>query len=101
MSPALNTAQLHAELLEMTRQKTAGMLDGLHPGALAGAAGLGGLALGAVPAWLIKSHIDEQERQRTRNRAFGAGMATGVATPKIVRGLFNIANRTGFLPEGM
>lgn len=100
MKGALNIAQLQSELLEQTRQKTAGLLDGVHPAALAGAAGLGGIALGAIPAWLIKSHLDEQERQRTRNRAFGAGVASGVAAPKIVRGLFNIAQRSGFLPEG-
>ena len=101
MTATPTITQLQVELLEMARPKTAGMLDGVHPAMLAGAAGLGGVALGAVPTWLVKSHIDEQERQRTRNRAFGAGMATGVATPKIVRGLFNIAQRTGFLPEGM
>jgi hypothetical protein len=40
---------------------------------------------------------DEAERLKTRNRAFGAGMATGVATPRILRGLYDVANAKGLI----
>jgi hypothetical protein len=54
-------------------------------------AGAGGLAVGAVPAALITHRVDEAARERTRNRAFGAGMATGMAAPSIMRGLLHVA----------
>lgn len=59
-------------------------------GATAGAAGLGGYLAG------------EKDKKRTRNLAFGAGAATGLAMPGVVRGLGNIArgaSATGAFPE--
>jgi len=61
-------------------------------------AALGGVGL-AVPTYLIKSHIDEIKRRKTRNRAFGAGVATGVAAPHILRGAMSTAQHLGILPE--
>ena len=89
---------LHRELLKTAEEKIA-----LDPSLLKtlGLLGAGG-ALTAVPTYLVTHARDEAERQKTKNHAFGAGLATGVATPKIMRGLFNIANRTGFMgPDAM
>jgi hypothetical protein len=84
---ASRNIQLHAELLKQAEEKLA-----LDPQAvrmlLAG--GAGALAAG-VPAALVTRHLDNQAKERATNRAFGAGLATGVATPRIVRGLFHIA----------
>jgi hypothetical protein len=50
-------------------------------------AGAGGLALGGgIGAHLTHSH-DEQARERTKNTAFGAGVATGLASPHLVGAL--------------
>jgi hypothetical protein len=57
---------------------------------LAGGAGLlGGGALGAA---LMHAH-DEQTRKHTRDRAFGAGVATGVAGPHIIDALHSAVHR--------
>lgn len=61
----------------------------------------GGLALGlaggvgAPIAYGLGRSAGEDERKRTRNIAFGAGAATGLAAPKIIRGLGRIAGNTG------
>lgn len=50
-------------------------------------AGAGGVALGGgIGASLAHSH-DEQARERTKNTAFGAGVATGLAGPRLVGAL--------------
>ena len=47
-------------------------------------AGAGGVALGGgIGAGLAHSH-DEAARERTKNTAFGAGVATGLAGPRLV-----------------
>ncbi len=90
---------LHTRLLSVVREKVA---EPISPELLkllgVGAAGLG---VGAVGSHLITKNQDEEQLRRTRNRSFGAGVATGVATPHMVRGLYNIAQRNGFIPEGM
>lgn len=50
------------------------------------AGGAGALLGTGVGAGLTHSH-DEVARQRTKNTAFGAGIATGLAGPSIVGGL--------------
>jgi hypothetical protein len=54
------------------------------------AAGVGGYMLGAPD-----KAKTEGERQRTRNVAFGAGAATGLAAPYVIRGLGSLANGLG------
>ena len=54
------------------------------------AAGLGGYMLGRPNTDEI-----EQQRVRSRNIAFGAGAATGLAAPHIIRGLGSLANSVG------
>lgn len=84
---------LHQELLKEAEDKLA--LDpSLVKMLLAG--GGGALAGGGIAHLLTKAH-DEQERDKTRNRAFGAGVAAGVAGPRVVRGLYNIAQQNGIL----
>ena len=51
------------------------------------AAGVGGYMLGAPD----KAQA-EAERTRTRNIAFGAGAATGLAAPYVIRGIGSLAN---------
>jgi hypothetical protein len=60
-------------------------------------AGAGGALLAGVPTYLITRALNRHERERTRDRAFGAGVATGLAGPKIIQGLFNIAQGSGFM----
>lgn len=85
---------LYEELRKEAEAKTAAVDPQLLRHLLIGA---GGAALGAVPAALITRHFAEKERQRTRNRAFGAGVATGVAAPRILRTVFNLADRAGLV----
>ena len=54
------------------------------------AAGLGGYMLGRPD-----EAAQEQQRTRTRNIAFGAGAATGLAAPYVIRGLGSLANSIG------
>jgi hypothetical protein len=61
------------------------------------ASGVGGAALAGVPTYLLTRALNRHERERTRDRAFGAGVATGLAGPKIIQGLFNIAQGSGFM----
>lgn len=77
------------------RERASGM------GRLAAGVGTAGV-LGTGGAYLYGRHGAENERKRTRNLAFGAGAATGLALPSVVRGLGNIATgvgQTGLFPE--
>ncbi len=62
-------------------------------GRMVGSAALGGAAVG-VPLYLLKDHLDQQARMRTRDRAFGAGLATGVNAPRIMQGVYDIAQQS-------
>lgn len=53
----------------------------LVPALLAG--GAGAVLGGGLGALLAHSH-DEEARERARNTAFGAGVATGLASPRII-----------------
>lgn len=54
-------------------------------------AGGAGAVAGAVPAALLMRAHDEATRERTRNTAFGAGLATGTVAPDLIRGLHALA----------
>lgn len=87
--------QLYSELIKEAEEKVA-----VDPSALKLLlAGLGGGAAIGVPGYLLMDAHAEAVRKHTRDRAFGAGVATGLAGPKIVSGLANIAKRTGFLRD--
>lgn len=65
-----------------------------------GAAGLG--AVGIPTAAYLGHQQGEAGKKRTRNLAFGAGAAAGLAAPQVVRGLGQIARgagQTGLFPE--
>lgn len=67
-------------------------------GALLGAGGLAAAPL----AYSAAQRRGEEQRKRTRNIAFGAGAATGLAAPQLIRGLGQIAQgvgQTGLYPE--
>jgi hypothetical protein len=108
MSRAAKAEELAAQRAESLKQ------FGKDPEALAKAqqsgrlwkgVGLGAAGLGAagIP---IAAHLGHEKgeagKKRTRNIAFGAGAAAGLAAPQIVRGLGSIARgagQTGLFPE--
>lgn len=68
------------------------------------ALGVGALGVGAgVPAaYMAGESRGSADKTRTRNLAFGAGTAAGLAAPQLIRGLGNIArgtNQAGVFPE--
>lgn len=68
---------------------------------IGGGIGLAGLA-GAPLAYGAGRQQGEANKNRTRNIAFGAGAAAGLAAPQVIRGLGNIARgvgQTGLYPE--
>jgi hypothetical protein len=86
---------LHAELLKEAEEKVA-----LNPWAAGtiGAVGVGG------PALALQHYLAKRDQKKARNVAFGAGMATGVATPTLLRKLLHIAQDRGIVAadtEGM
>ena len=69
-------------------------------------AGIGAMGVGAVglpTAYMLGHGSGTEDKTRTRNLAFGAGAAAGLAAPNIVKGVGNVAQglwRTGLMPEG-
>jgi hypothetical protein len=66
-----------------------------------GALGVTG-AVGIPGAYLMGKEKGQENKTRTRNLAFGAGAASGLAAPHLIRGLSNIAQsagNTGLFPE--
>lgn len=61
------------------------------------AGGAGALLGGGLGAGMAHAH-DEEARQRTKNTAFGAGVATGLAGPRIV-GTLNERLNPAVAPE--
>jgi hypothetical protein len=82
---------LHAELLKEAEEKIA--LDPATMRMLL--AGGGGLAAGGLGAGLLTHHMDEKSKEQATNRSFGAGLATGVAAPRIMRGLAGMLGNGG------
>jgi len=106
---ASQAAQQRAEQELAKRTKELAQL-GAKPGQLgrlkalaAGGALAGGVGLAAAPlAYGSAQRAAEEQRRRTRNIAFGAGAAAGIAAPQVVRGLGRIAQgvgQTGLYPE--
>lgn len=88
---------LHAELLKEAEEKVA-VDPGLAKTLLT--AGAGATAAG-IPMYMLMHHQAEAAREKTRNQAFGAGVASGLAGPRILRGVLNIAQNSGFIdPPG-
>lgn len=92
----------HLESYEELRAKVAA----LDPNTLKMmGAGLGGAAIAGLGTHALTKHFDdknaEKMRLQTRNRAFGAGMSAGLATPRVARGAVNFAQNLGILPGGM
>jgi cysteine synthase len=96
---ALPEAQQARTVAEQAAAQHAQRATGMgHLAAGLGAAG----AIGGTGAYLYGRHGAEAERKRTRNLAFGAGAAAGLAAPTVIRGLGNIAQgvgQTGLFPE--
>ena len=64
--------------------------------------GAAGMGVGLPAAYLAGQQRGEKDRTRTRNIAFGAGAAAGLAAPQLIRGLGSIARgaaQTGAFPE--
>lgn len=90
---------LREELLKEAEEKVAVDPSAVLKHLLSGVAG--GAAVG-IPTYLLTKKFQEAKRKRTRDRAFGAGMAAGAATPKLLRGLLNIAQNRGLIaPDAM
>lgn len=79
--------QLRAASLTMTR--TASDL-----GPLIAAGGVGAAAAGIPIALMMRAH-EREARNRARNVGYGAGVATGLAAPGIIRGLHNMTRGQG------
>lgn len=60
--------------------------------------GLAGGAAVGLPTFALTRMHDAGERDRARNMGFGAGVATGVAAPRIIQGLYDIARNNGLVP---
>jgi len=87
---AATSAATPAATAEATRR-------GMHP-ALTAALGLGGGAAGtygAMQAFGPSEEELENARKRTRNIAFGSGLAAGVVAPHLIQGLGTIARGMG------
>ncbi len=82
---------LHAELIKTAETKIA-----IDPAVLkmllTGAAG--GAAIG-LPTYALTHSHDMAEKERAKNRSFGAGVATGLAGPRLLRGALNFAQPFG------
>ena len=80
---------LHAELLKTAEEKVA-----IDPAVLkmllAGAAG--GAAVG-IPTYALTKHFDNAAKERAKNQSFGAGVATGLSAPRLLRGTEHVVNR--------
>lgn len=78
-------------IVDQLRQAALSIVKTAAPGAgsLLAAGGLGAAAAGIPIALMAKAH-EQDARAKARNIGFGAGMATGLATPTIVRGLYDM-----------
>lgn len=57
----------------------------------------GGVAVGLPTFALTRLHA-AKERDQARNMGFGAGVATGIAAPRIIQGLYDAARGAGIVP---
>lgn len=63
-------------------------------GPLIAAGGMGAAAAGIPIALMMRAH-EREARSRARNVGYGAGVATGLAAPGIIRGLHNMTRELG------
>lgn len=63
-------------------------------GPLIAAGGVGAAAAGVPIALMMRAH-EREARNRARNVGYGAGVATGLAAPGIIRGLHNMVREQG------
>jgi len=61
---------------------------------LIAAGGVGAAAAGVPIALMMRAH-EREARNRARNVGYGAGVATGLAAPGIIRGLHNMVRERG------
>ncbi len=78
-------------LKQAAEAKVAAMDPAIVKALLAGGGGL--LAGGAIGAGIEHMH-DQAAKERARNTAFGAGVATGMAGPQIIDALHSITHRS-------
>lgn len=55
--------------------------------------GGGGLVGGGLLGAAIMRHLDEKEKARAKNIAFGAGAAAGLAGPRIIDAIHGLVHR--------
>lgn len=75
--------RLRAAALSLVKTAGPGM------GSLLAAGGAGAAAAGIPIALMMRAH-ERDARTKARNVGFGAGVATGLATPAIVHGLYDM-----------
>ncbi len=63
-------------------------------GPLIAAGGMGAAAAGIPIALMMRAH-EREARSRARNVGYGAGVATGLAAPGIIRGLHSMTGGQG------
>lgn len=63
-------------------------------GPLIAAGGMGAAAAGIPIALMMRAH-EREARNRARNVGYGAGVATGLAAPGIIRGLHGMIGGQG------
>lgn len=63
-------------------------------GPLIAAGGVGAAAAGVPIALMMRAH-EREARNRARNVGYGAGVATGLAAPGIIRGLHSMTREQG------
>lgn len=63
-------------------------------GPLIAAGGVGAAAAGIPIALMMRAH-EREARARARNVGYGAGVATGLAAPGIIRGLHSMTREPG------
>lgn len=84
------------ELRKIAAERVAALPAGTLP--LLGA-GLTGALGGAAISRAIGSSAEAERRRRASNRAFGAGMAAGVVTPRALGRLVQIGRDNGLVEE--
>lgn len=63
-------------------------------GPLIAAGGMGAMAAGVPIALMMRAH-EREARNKARNVGYGAGVATGLAAPGIIRGIHNVIGGSG------
>lgn len=83
------SANPNTNVVDRLRQAALGLVKTAGVGSLLAAGGAGAAAAGIPIALMMRAH-EREARARARNVGFGAGVATGLATPAIVHGLYDM-----------